>query len=219
MSGSAVAVVIAALAIASPVDEAEAAFAEERFAEAAELFDAAYQADPQPRYLFAQAQSERFAGNCARAIELFDAFLATSPTARAEQDARVAQRECEAKTEPPPPPPPPDPAPADLDEEELADDDPPPPARTRPWHRDPLGGVLVGGGLAVTTVGLALLGGAIRIDRGAPSAYEEALYESEQQRAVTLHRAGFGLIGAGAALVLGGVIRWVVVARRRKGRQ
>jgi tetratricopeptide (TPR) repeat protein len=198
----------------TPVERAEEAFAAGRWDEAADAFGDAFEADPNPKFVYAQAQAERLGGDCARAIELYDRFLALDPSAGPAEAARTNRERCRQEIErsrPPPPPAPPPPGPGDV---EPIDDEPLQPA-ARPWHRDPAGGALVGGGLVVTAIGAGLIGGAVVRDRSASDAPIEGDFEGDRDSALTMHRAGIALTAIGAALVVGGVIRWIVVSRRR----
>ncbi len=198
----------------TPVERAEAAFEAGRWEEAADAFGEAFAADPDPKYVYAQAQAERLGGDCARAIELYDRFLALDPPAKPAEDARTNRERCRqeierAKPSPPPaPPPPPPPHASDVGPVDES------PRQPRAWHRDPLGGALVGGGLVVTAIGAGLIGGGVALDRSAADAPMEGAFERDRDRSVTMHRAGIALTAIGTAVVIGGVIRWIVVARQ-----
>jgi tetratricopeptide (TPR) repeat protein len=202
-----------ASAPASPVERAEEAFQAGRYTDAANAFGEAYEADPDPKFVYAQAQAERLGGDCASAIEHYDRFLALDPDPEPAEAARTNRERCRQELErakPPPPPEPPSPR-------TMADRDPvDTPTHARPWHRDPLGGALVGSGLVVTALGTGLLAGGVVLDRNAADAGIEGDFERDRDRATSMHRAGIALTAIGAAIVIGGVVRWIVVARGQR---
>lgn len=196
------------------VEKAEQAFLAGDYARASAGFAEAYATEPNPRYLYAQAQSERLAGNCPLALQLYDEFLALGPPDKAAEDARANRARC--TTAAPPPPPTPGPtteAPGDTDPARQPDDDTPPPP-TRPWYRDPWGGALAGSGLFVGGIGLGLIINAVNLDEDAAGAPNEGAYETTREDARLRHRVGIGTTAAGAALLVGGVIRWTIVGVR-----
>lgn len=209
------------------VARAEAAFAQERYAEAADAFGEAYTAHPLPRYLWAQAQAERLAGDCAAAIEVYDAFLATEPAEKDAADARDARKACERELERR--------EPADTETKHAATTtsptegsastpagEPEPLPSERPplrWYRDPWGGALVGSGVFVGGIGIGLLVSAVRLDRDAGDASTEGAYEASREDAVLRQRVGIATVAVGSGLVVAGVVRWAIVgARGRRSR-
>jgi hypothetical protein len=113
-----------------------------------------------------------------------------------------------AENEPIDEPPPPDVAPP-VDE--------PPRDRTqRPWHRDPLGGVLVGVGLATAAAGAGVLAAAqVQSGQQAPT---YGMFANQSDRIDSMRIAGGVVLGVGAALLIGGVVRWAVLGARQKRR-
>ena len=203
-----------AVAPASPVDRAEEAFQAGRYTDAAKAFGEAYEADPDPKFVYAQAQAERLGGDCASAIEHYDRFLALDPDPEPAEAARTNRERCRQELErsKPPPPPPDPPRPRTMVDDDPVDQ----PTRARPWHRDPLGGALVGSGLVVTALGTGLLAGGVVLDRNAADAGIEGDFESDRERALGMHRAGIALTAIGAAIAIGGIVRWIVVARGQR---
>jgi tetratricopeptide (TPR) repeat protein len=201
------------IAPATAIERAEEAFEAGRYAEAADAFGEAFAADPEPKFVYAQAQAERLGGDCARAIEHYDRFLALDPEPGPAEDARTNRERCRQELERSRPPPPPDPTPPRPTVVGPVDE---PSASQRPWHRDPLGGALVGSGLLVAGVGTGLLAGGVALDRSASDAAVEGDFERDRDRSVSMHRAGIALAAIGAAIVVGGVVRWIVVARRQR---
>jgi hypothetical protein len=77
-----------------------------------------------------------------------------------------------------------------------------------------VGGALVGAGVFALAVGGGLYGGAKAEERSAMTATNVVAYGERIDRAYTLSRAGLSVMIVGSALVVGGVVRWVVLARR-----
>jgi tetratricopeptide (TPR) repeat protein len=204
----------------SPVDatqEAATADAEGRrhfeagnFAEAAALYARAHAQDPRPAYLYRWAQAERRAGNCPAAAQLYRRYLEHDVGPENEVAARKNLARCGYADEP-----------VDTAEPAAAAS-PPPQDRTpapalphpRAWLRDPWGITLAGlggGGLLAA----AILGGgsAAEIRRANDAAVEDE-YVRHAARADTLRVAAITTGVIGAALLVGGVTRWLLVRRR-----
>src|SRR5215831_7161200 len=69
-------------------DEATAAFGLGHYADAAEKYEAAFAARPDPALLYDAAQAYRLAGNKARAIELYRNYLRLYPGGTNSNEAR-----------------------------------------------------------------------------------------------------------------------------------
>jgi hypothetical protein len=194
----------------APDDPAEL-IREGDYAGAAAAFERQYEETGDPALLFGQAQALRRAGDCRAAIAAFERFVATDPP-RADVDA--ANEAIEACRE-------------ILDEADVAVDEPepPPPASTpmperappRPWYTDPAGGVLVGLGVAIAATGAGLFVASYARLEDRPSS--EAGYEERRRVVRGMWGSGLGLLAAGGALIVGGAIRWGVVARKRADRR
>jgi hypothetical protein len=70
-------------------------FREGKWAEAAIQFEVAFKLDPQPRFLFSQAQAQRLAGDCKGAQATYAAYLKTRPSQRQANAAQLGARRCE----------------------------------------------------------------------------------------------------------------------------
>jgi tetratricopeptide (TPR) repeat protein len=162
--------VVPAGAVASPLDEARvlndkatAEFALGRFPEAAEHFEKAFEAKPDPALLYNAAQAHRLAGNKERALALYQSYLRVygNKDKRVEVEARIRElKEAIAKpapapgapaqpVAPPPPASPPPPAAVSL----VAQ---PAPPEDRTATSRPLLWVAIGGGI-VAAVAVTLL--------------------------------------------------------------
>lgn len=194
-----------------PEDDPVELIREGRHLEAAEVFERLYQETSDPALLFAKATALRRGGDCRSAIEALERFIATEPP---EPDVAAAQEVIDVCTEileddePLPPPPPVLPA-TTVEPEPRTDVEGPAP---RPWTRDVAGGVLLGSGLVVAVGGVVLLGlGAARTQDREES---EAGFERREQSVRTLSAVGGSMVAAGAALLIGSIVRYAVVARR-----
>lgn len=210
----------AAIALAAPrskkgpsyAEQGETAFDDGDVQAAAEAFELAYAEDPQPDYLFAWAQAERFLGRCERAVELYDALLQETVgsdefTEKQRAKAVEARDECAVTLEAdrPPPPPPSVPQPESVDQLERP---------SRRWYQDPLGGALVGVGSAILITGAIVRGTAVARSENARIAATEGAFESDHADSRKLGTVGVVAIGVGAAVLVTGVVRWVLLARR-----
>lgn len=217
------------VAIAAPSDpnvaRGEAAYRQERWDDASEAFAAAFESTGDPTYLYTRAQAERRAGRCEVAIELFARFVATDPPAQAAAAARDYEAQCRAQIEAEPVE-----APAPV-----AEDEPPEPttpvtastpasdpsrdrASARRWSADPWAAAFVGTGAAAIVTGATLAGLAHREAGRAPEAADDEGYGGRIAKAEAFEIAGVTVLSVGAALVIGGVVRWVVLARRGRAR-
>ena len=168
-----------------------------------------YALEPLPEILYTLGQSTRKLGRCDEAIGYYRQYLRSAEAAsasaarfqieRCEQQLREAQaaaaaRPATAVATPAPPPPPP---------------------VHRPFYKDALGMTL-----AAVGVGAALAGGGLLLDaaltvdhsRGTLQQFDDALPGAQ-----TMRTAGIVLTAAGGALVVAGVIRLSLVARRAHG--
>lgn len=203
---------LAALALA-PRPDADAgveAFAEGRYEDAAEILERAYAADPQPPLLFAWAQAERYAGHCTKAVPLYREYLEGGPPAAVQELARAAIEACgedpEGTAEPEPVEEP------EPEPEVTPEPEPPPPPRRA--ARDPWGHALTWPGVALTGVGVGLLSEAHRRRAAGDRASTEQAYRDTLEGAPALSRAGIAVLAGGGALLVAGLVRFAVVAKR-----
>lgn len=196
---------------AAEVDHAARAgqlFRDGEYAEAAAAFELAYERTRDPALLFGRAQALRRAGNCTAAIEVFEAFIATHPPEPDVQAASDVIEACRAILGE-------DGLPAEPAPEPIAEpaapptDDVSPPAR-----RDVLGGVLVGIGAGMVVGGAVPYGLSFGRARGPVEPETEQAYEQRQRSVRTLAATGVSVMIGGGALLVGGVVRYVIVARR-----
>lgn len=203
-----------------------AAFQAQRWDEAAGAFAAAYADHPRPELLWAQAQSLRFGGRCKEALPLYEAFVATGPTADEIADANTNIAACrelvgeatvvppveqepsaQAVAEPAPSAPPPAPIVKPTQRADV-------PRTQRPPGRDPWGHGLLWSGVGVAGIGAGLLaaGHAQRVD--ARDASTELEYQQQFDGAPALGTAGIAVLVTGAALITAGIVRFAVLGAR-----
>jgi tetratricopeptide (TPR) repeat protein len=185
------------------------------FADAAAEFAEAYSRDPRPDYLYRWAQAERRAGNCPAAAQLYRRYLENDLPPENVDAAEKNLARCGYAETPPPPTP--------LDESDAgatfvppASDVEPPP---RPWWTDPLGASLVAVGGVGVVVGVGLGIGSARETRLAREATVEEDYIRHADRGESMRVAAIVTAAVGTALLVGGVVRWAVLARTRPGRE
>jgi hypothetical protein len=211
------------VAVAAPADVLTKAAAREHFANAQAAFDiddyaaaipelkAAYAIEPNPMLLYAWAQAERLNGDCKRAVELYQRFLATDPAAEQERLAEANVLDCQAELGAPPPPPPevtppPDSSPAS----------PPSEAAPRPWARDWVGWTLTSIGIVGLAAGAGVFVAGRQQTTGAPDRPTEAAYFVAKDEGKRKQEAGAAVLGVGGAFFVAGVIRFVVLGVRSR---
>ena len=188
------------------VQRAEAHFLAEEYDRASEAFAEAYAFDPDHKCLYAPAQAERLPGDCATAVDLYARFLETDPPEPAATEASLNRHRCQEVLDarrPPPSAPPVSPPPPDR-----------PPNASEPL-RDPWGFALLGSGGVAVAVGAGLWGIAIANDREAPQSRTEADFLDHKDKARSRHRAGIAVTSIGGALIVAGIVRLAVLAKRR----
>jgi tetratricopeptide (TPR) repeat protein len=180
------------------------------FAEAAALYARAHAQDPRPIYLYHWAQAERRAGNCPVAAQLYRRYLEYDVGPENEAAAKKNLARCGYADEPVDTVEPAVP----VDEAKVGTPSGPAPRDRNAWLRDPWGITLVGlggGGLLAA----AILGGgsSAQLDRAGEATVEDD-YARHADRAGTLRVAAIATGAIGAALLVGGITRWLLVRRR-----
>jgi|GEM_PF-636699 len=187
-------------------------------------FEEGYAIESDPLFLFAWAQAEFNQGNCREAVKLYRKFIAEDVPRSAKDQAKEAIVVCAERMadEPEDPDPIDDPIDDPVDDDPFDDsvddgiDDPPPPTEgKRKWYLDPVGDALAATGVVAAGVGVGLIVGAEVLD-GKPQAPSYAEHVERVERVQTLRIAGAVTAGIGGALIIGGAIRWALVARESK---
>jgi tetratricopeptide (TPR) repeat protein len=210
----------------------KAAFAAERYSDAITEFRAANALRPDPKLVYAIAQAQRLAGDCAGAIKSYQEFIDTKSDAKLSEysEANIARCKEElaakptpAPVEPTPPAPAPDPSPAPAPSEPSSSEIrlPPPEEPTdtgsRPWYRDWIGNALVITGVAGVAVGTTFY---VQGRNAASKANDAADYDSfldareAASSALTKQRIGLGAAIAGVGLVVGGILHYRISGKR-----
>jgi tetratricopeptide (TPR) repeat protein len=224
------------------LDAGAAAYRAGDYETAARELERAYRIDPKPAVLYALAQALRQGGRCPEAITAYRRYLATGPNDAQATAAKNGITLCEraGASTPTPTPTPVEPPPDGSGDTGAGagDGDKPPgspeagpsptatPApgsasgapidapRPRRWYADPLGGALVAGGAASLAVGAVFL---VR-SSGSRDAADEAVFRDDfvelLDTATRQRRIGIVGLGLGAALVAGGVVRYVTLRGR-----
>ncbi|HWB74085.1 MAG TPA: hypothetical protein VG755_04000 [Nannocystaceae bacterium] len=161
-----------------------------------------------PELALALGDVEREAGRCDDARASYDQLARLHAKAEVLALAHTHGQDCPIRPAAPPPRPVVD-APRDP---------PPPPSKPRPWHRDPAAVVLASVGATGVALGIGLVAGSIRWQRGATSLADEGEFADRKQGALRMHVAGWSVLAAGSALVIGSVARWGWLATHRRGR-
>jgi tetratricopeptide (TPR) repeat protein len=192
------------------LESGKAAYAAADYATASREFEAAYEIDPNPSLLYAWAQALRLNGRCADAVPIYRRYLETGPTDQVRIEVDKLIRLCEPVK--PVPEPKLDP-PLDLPLDPRPDRRPPAEPAHRPerrrWYRDVLGGTLTIGGVAVAGAGVAFLVASKRSEDAANRAELRSDFLELLDEATVRRRVGLVGLGLGAALVTGGIVRYV----------
>jgi hypothetical protein len=218
-------------------DRADGLASEGRHDEAVKEYALAWQDLHAPAILYSWAQSERLRGHCTEAAALYERFVTEGQTAPPSYDTELlraqwsnmlanAERQRDACRDPASEPaseptagagapteptakPEPTTAPASSSTDQLHT----PSSASRPWWRDAVGWSLAGTGAATLAAGATLLGVAAWEDGRAEELGSHGRFRDAIDRAVIEQRVGFGLLGLGGALVVGGIVRFAVIAR------
>lgn len=177
------------------------------FEEARAQLEAAYAFDPKPELLFALGQVNVKLDRCKDAIDYYERFLATNPSAQATSDTKQAIATCQTKLAAAAPPPAPVPGPVASDSPYL-----PPSAENKrsPWYEDKIGDVLVVSGIAAGAAGLAFYLSARSDLDEAESAVDLKTYEDRVDSAHAKRTFSVVLVGSGAILIGAGIARYVL---------
>lgn len=208
-----------------------------RYEQALAVLDEAERERPLPVFVYVRATVEERRGDCERASVLYREFLAHDVPEADAEDARQGQARCrEALGLPAEDPVVPEPPASEQageasdregrdgvdgergDEVDRGPGDGREPPRSRRWYADPLGGVLMAGGVAGLGVGLGLYVQSRSDARAADDASSLQTFDDRAQRAVRLDRAGIATMAVGGALLVAGAVRYALVGTRDRRR-
>lgn len=207
------------------IERGQTALSRDDYDAAIEWYTKALAIEREPKVLYLLGQAEFLRGRCRESVRYFTQ-VKTFEVGPAVTDAmrpylaECAERLADEPEPVPEPAPAPDPTPAaegettasSSSDPQGSSDDGSGPARR--WYQDPLGDVLVAVGLVGAATGTSLLLVARQRRTGAT---DYGQLEGAADGIQTLRIAGGSALGAGAALMVGGFIRWGLVARKTKG--
>ena len=190
------------------IDAAEKAHAAGDYDTALVELQAAYTFDPKPDLLYAIGQVYSKLGKCPEAKTFFERFRAASHDAGVAAVVKEAIAACKPKDAAAAPPP----TPPKVEQPPPPKPEPPPPisARTSPWYTDVIGDALVGGGVVAAGVGLAFYVSARSDLDSAETAGSLASYHQLVEDAHDARTRSVILLGAGGALLVGGVVHYLL---------
>jgi tetratricopeptide (TPR) repeat protein len=194
---------------AKMAEEADILYAEEKFAEASAAYADAYQDDPNPDYLYGWAQSERRAGNCTQAVELYREYASLPVSEAARGAAATNAKRCGGDIEAPLTPPLPTATPKDEPRRKNRE----------AWRSDVIGLSLVAGGGALGVASLVLAVDSQQQWRLAEEADLEATYAKKIDRSNQTRTAAIICGSIGAVAMVAGAIRLAVVDRNDRERR
>lgn len=208
-----------------------AAYKASDYPAASTAFSKSYAIEADVETLFAWAQAERKQNHCDKASDLYVKLLAgklpaankkvvqgqldeckrilddeAAASAAAAAKAR-ADADAQAKAQAPKP----TPQPPHVEQPAIVQQPPEPPTpapEAKPWFKDALGDTLVGAGLISGGIGVAMLISAHSAEQSSHTAPDYATFKSFDDRAKSRGKVGVIAGAAGAALIVGGVIRY-----------
>lgn len=210
---------------------AQDAFAAGRYGDTVRFAARAYELTGDVRHLYAQAHAERFRGDCSAALRLYARVMAAEPDGDLGRLARRGVELCEEQgtTETPEPEPAPSPAPKpepvtaptpDPASAATTGDDPSrdrsKPRHAARWIRDPLGGALLGTGVAAVAAGAGLWVQSSAELRASDRADDEATFADARSRARGFRIGAIVAFCASGALVTSAAVRYGLVARAQR---
>ena len=197
------------------------------FAGAIQLFEEGFALEPRREFLFAEAQAHRLAGDCARAVPLYQRFLETAPSPIqvdatrlgldrcAKQEAAAAAARTAAAAPSARVPPEGARGPDNVDRLPIPA---PAPARTerRPFWLDPPGLVAAGAGVAALGVGIGYwVASNHSLDQASSRETPNVLvYDRLHDTAVDRRTIAIVALAAGGAALVGGLARLAYVRPR-----
>jgi hypothetical protein len=168
-------------------------------------FASAFALDHDPVLLYAWAQARRLGGRCTEAVKLYKQYLGTHPNASQVDAANTGISICaQAMTAEPQAHAAPAPRPR-ADAREQAS-----------WFADPLGGALTAGGAAALGTGITFLVLSSHSEAASRRAEFRDQYADLLDEATLRRRIGWAGVGIGAALSIGGIVRYATHDRSRR---
>jgi len=203
------------------VEKAMRLHEEGKLAETLDELKTAYALDPQPDLLYAMGQIHVGLGQCTQAITYYERYLATKPDPGTANAAREAIDACKKNPSRVVDDKPPEPEPVKPEPKVEPAAMPPPTkepttAASAPFYRDFLGDALVGLGIAGGILGVVEYHAATTDRSNADHAATYQAYSDLIDRAKSKQTIAIIAGGAGAALVVGGALHFVMADRSTK---
>jgi tetratricopeptide (TPR) repeat protein len=178
-----------------------------------------YDKQEDPVFLYAWAQAELRQEHCSAAVKLYRKYLETNPPEMSAEAARQGILECADKLAADDrPPAADDPAVDPVDDGVEPTTDTPPsedkPRRSKKWSRDPLAISLTAVGSAGVAAGVGVLAAGLIQKKKSLENYGE--YDERHVPARNMTIAGGVVLGVGAAVLIGGIVRFAVLGSRAK---
>lgn len=181
---------------------------------ARDRIESAVATNPDPRFVYMRAALEEHLGRCDRAVRLYRTFLdeAEDPLDRREAEDGLERCGAPVPGQEPSPVPPPETVVAPPPSDDPVDRPITPPKT--PWQRDALGWTLVGVGATAGVAGAVLLTLADASAQNANDSGQQSAYEDARSQVRPRRVGGAIALTAGSALLVGGIVRFVIVHRR-----
>lgn len=202
----------------SEYEAAGTAYEAEDYEKALEHIKKAYAIEQSPKLLWSWATLERQLGNYKVAAGLYEAFLEQSPNSSRAGEAATYLVEMRALAGEPITPG----EDGDGDAGENGDEPPPPDDEdddnddVSPLKGEKLAPILLGVGAVVTITGGVLMGIGRSRHSNAGSQPTEQAYFNELDVSRNVYYAGAATLGVGGLIMIGGAIRYAIVAKRGK---
>jgi hypothetical protein len=205
---------------------AQVAYALQDWPTAIREFEAAFQNEQKPDFLWGIAQAQRLSGDCKAAITSYKSYRRAEISAEqsAAADGRIQSCEqdlqkqaAQAAAAPPPPPHSSVPRPAAAEVETAKLPVATQPERARPFYTDALGDTLFVTGVAAGVAGTYfLLLGNSGMRHAKDAGYTS--YDSDTRRASREQLAGVATLAAGGLFVVCGAVRFLTLGDSSSGR-
>lgn len=201
------------------LDKGTELFKAGEFEAAIDEYKQGYETQADPVFLYAWAQAELRQEHCGAAVKLYRKYLETNPPEMSAEAARQGIMECADKlADEEAPPPPEDPVADPGTGDPVPADDADPTATKRPrdkkWSRDPLAASLTAIGIAGVGAGIGVLVAGIVEKKKSLENYGE--FDKRHVPARNMQIAGGVVLGVGAAVLVGGIVRFAVLGSRAK---
>jgi len=188
------------------------AFADGKYTEAIAEFRAANALQADPKLLYAIAQAQRMANDCAAAIISYEEFIKTKADDKLVEYSEANITRCkEQLAKEPPKDPIVAPKPIEPPPKPVVVEPPPPRDDRASWTSDWVGHGLVGGGVIAGAIGIVLWTGGRSDAAAAADAENHADFiaaRAAADGAVTKQRIGIGIAVTGVAAIAVGIIHY-----------